>query len=39
MADRAHRDLEVKDLRPPEAARQWRVLEFKIPMRFYAAMR
>jgi len=36
---RAHLNVEVKDLRPPEAARLWRVREFKVQMRFFVAMR
>ncbi len=36
---RAHLHSEVKDLRPPEAARLWRVLEFKVQMRFSTAKR
>ena len=36
---RAHPDFEVKDRRPPSAAAHGAVLEFKIRMRFPAAMR
>jgi hypothetical protein len=36
---RAHLNFEVKDLRRPEAARLWRVLEFKPQIRFSAATR
>ncbi len=36
---RAYLNFEVKDLRRPEAARLWRVLEFKVQMRFSAAAR
>ena len=36
---RAYLNFEVKDLRRPEAARLWRVLEFKVQIRFSAAMR
>jgi hypothetical protein len=36
---RAYLNFEVKDLRSPEAARLWRVLEFKVQIRFSAAMR
>jgi hypothetical protein len=36
---RANLNFEVKDLRRPDAARLWRVLEFKVQIRFSAAMR
>jgi hypothetical protein len=39
MADPRVLNFEVKDLRPPEGARLWRVLEFKVRMRFSAAAR
>ncbi|WGJ15604.1 hypothetical protein QEV83_04865 [Methylocapsa sp. D3K7] len=37
--NRAYLTFEVKDLRPPEAARLWRVLEFKGQIGFSAAVR
>jgi hypothetical protein len=36
---KAYLNFELKDLRRPEAARLWRVLEFKVQIRFSAAMR
>jgi hypothetical protein len=36
---KAYLNFELKNLRRPEAARLWRVLEFKVQMRFSAAMR
>jgi hypothetical protein len=38
LAITSHLNHEVKDRRPPEVARPWRVLEFKVQIRFVAAM-